>query len=60
MEDQKSPYVNLIVVREANKTEQKVKELVQAYQSAEVEQAAKKEFKGSHQRLVNAPIALAM
>ena len=46
MEDQKSPYVNLIVSREDNKIEQKVKEFVQAYQSAEVEQAAKKEFKG--------------
>lgn len=47
VEDEKSPYVNLIVAREDNKNDRKVKEFVQAYQSAEVEEAAKKEFKGA-------------
>ncbi|HVI47509.1 MAG TPA: methionine ABC transporter substrate-binding lipoprotein MetQ [Chitinophaga sp.] len=46
VEDSKSPYVNLVVAREDNKTEEKVKKFVQAYQSPEVAQAAEKEFKG--------------
>lgn len=46
VEDKESPYVNAIVSREDNKNETKVKNFVKAYQSAEVEQAAIKEFKG--------------
>lgn len=46
IEDKNSPYVNLIVAREANKDDENVKHFVAAYQSAEVEQAAEKEFKG--------------
>lgn len=46
IEDRDSPYVNLIVTREDNKNDEKVKQFVKAYQSAEVEQAAIKEFKG--------------
>ena len=46
VEDEKSPYVNLIVAREDNKNEQKVKNFVKAYQSAEVEKAAETAFKG--------------
>ena len=41
-----SPYVNLIVTREENKDEEKVKKFVQAYQSDEVEQVAYDTFKG--------------
>ncbi|WP_443945917.1 methionine ABC transporter substrate-binding lipoprotein MetQ [Pedobacter sp. AW1-32] len=47
VEDANSPYVNAIVAREDNKNEEKVKKFVKAYQSAEVEQAAKEAFKGS-------------
>lgn len=39
-----SPYVNLIVVRKADQDSAKVRELVQAYQSPEVEQLAEKLF----------------
>lgn len=46
VEDKDSPYVNVVVAREDNKNEEKVKKFVKAYQSAEVEQAAIKEFKG--------------
>ena len=46
MEDKESPYVNIIVSREDNKDEDKVKKFVSAYQSVEVEQTALKEFKG--------------
>lgn len=46
VEDKDSPYVNLIVAREDNKTEEKVKKFVQAFQSPEVEEAAIREFKG--------------
>jgi len=46
VEDKESPYVNLIVAREDNKNEQKVKNFVKAYQSAEVEKAAETAFKG--------------
>jgi D-methionine transport system substrate-binding protein len=45
-EDEDSPYVNLIVTREENKEEEKVKRFVQAYQSAEVERVAAEVFKG--------------
>lgn len=46
VEDKDSPYVNLVVTREDNKTEEKVQQFVKAFQSAEVEKAAEKEFKG--------------
>lgn len=46
VEDKDSPYVNLIVTREDNKNEEKIQQFVKAFQSAEVEQAAIKEFKG--------------
>lgn len=46
VEDKDSPYVNAVVAREDNKNEEKVKNFVKAYQSAEVEAAALKEFKG--------------
>lgn len=46
VEDEKSPYVNIIVSREDNKNDEKVKKFVKAYQSDEVAQTAEKEFKG--------------
>ncbi|SEJ02628.1 D-methionine transport system substrate-binding protein [Dyadobacter koreensis] len=46
IEDKKSPYVNLIVAREDNKNEEKVKNYVKAYQSKEVEDAAARIFQG--------------
>jgi len=46
VEDKESPYVNLIVAREDNKDEEKVKKFVQAFQSPEVAQAADEAFKG--------------
>lgn len=46
VEDRNSPYVNLIVAREDNKNDKKVKEFVQSYQSPEVEKAALEGFKG--------------
>lgn len=45
-EDKDSPYVNLIVAREENKDEDKVKKFVQAYQSDEVDKVAAEVFKG--------------
>ncbi len=45
-EDKESPYVNVIVARENNKEQEKVKNFVKAYQSDEVAQAAEKAFKG--------------
>lgn len=45
-EDAHSPYVNVIVSREDNKTEEKVKNFVKAYQSAAVQEVAAKIFKG--------------
>jgi D-methionine transport system substrate-binding protein len=45
-EDTDSPYVNLIVSRESNKTQLKVLQFVKAYQSVEVEKAAVEQFKG--------------
>lgn len=45
-EDKDSPYANLIVSREDNKNDEKLKKFVQAYQSKEVESAAKQTFKG--------------
>ena len=46
VEDKESPYVNLIVAREDNKNEEKVKNYIKAYQSKEVEEAAVRIFKG--------------
>ncbi len=46
VEDEKSPYVNIIVSREDNQGEEKVRNFVKSYQSAEVEQAAATAFKG--------------
>lgn len=45
-EDKNSPYANLIVSREDNQNEEKIKKFVQAYQSVEVEQKAKEVFQG--------------
>lgn len=46
VEDKDSPYVNLVVSREDNKKDPKVLKFLKAFQSAEVEKAADKEFKG--------------
>lgn len=46
IEDKESPYVNLIVAREDNQYEEKVKNYVKSYQSKEVEEAAFRIFKG--------------
>ncbi len=46
IEDKDSPYVNLIVSREDNKNDEKVKKFVSAFQSHEVEETALREFKG--------------
>jgi D-methionine transport system substrate-binding protein len=45
VEDQASPYVNLIVSREDNKDEEKVKLFIRSYQSEEVVAAARREFR---------------
>ncbi|ALP43711.1 methionine ABC transporter substrate-binding lipoprotein MetQ [Aeromonas schubertii] len=46
VEDKESPYVNLIVARESNKDEQKVKEFVQSFQTEEVYKKGDELFKG--------------
>ncbi|MDR1920111.1 MAG: MetQ/NlpA family lipoprotein [Tannerellaceae bacterium] len=46
VEDKDSPYVNLIVAREDNSQEEKVKQFVASYQSEEVWAVAEKEFPG--------------
>jgi len=46
VEDKDSPYMNLIVSREDNKDEEKVKNFVKAFQSPEVAAAADSAFKG--------------
>lgn len=46
-ESAKSPYVNLIAVREADKNQPWVAKLVKAYQSPEVKQFIQTEFKGA-------------
>ena len=46
VEDKKSPYVNIIVSREDNKDDEKIKKFVKAFQSDEVAEAAAKIFKG--------------
>lgn len=45
-EDKDSPYVNLIVTREENKEDERVKKFVQSYQSDEVVAKAEEAFKG--------------
>jgi len=45
-EDQDSPYMNMVVAREDNKDQEKVKNFLKAYQSDEVEATAKRIFKG--------------
>lgn len=47
IEDEQSPYVNIIVTRTADAEKEAVKQFVQAYQSKEVEEAAEKVFKGA-------------
>ena len=46
-EDKESPYVNLIVTRTDNKDDERIRKFVQAYQSPEVEEVARKIFKGN-------------
>ncbi|WP_305037090.1 methionine ABC transporter substrate-binding lipoprotein MetQ [Olivibacter sp. XZL3] len=46
VEDEESPYVNIIVSRIDNQNDEKVKKFVKAYQSAEVEAVADNVFKG--------------
>ncbi|MDO4643150.1 MAG: MetQ/NlpA family ABC transporter substrate-binding protein [Cardiobacteriaceae bacterium] len=47
MEAPDSPYVNLIVVRTADKDKEEVKKFVEAYHSKAVEESAEKVFKGA-------------
>lgn len=47
VEGKESPYVNIIVSREDNKTDERIQKLVKAYQSDDVEAKAKELFKGS-------------
>jgi D-methionine transport system substrate-binding protein len=46
VEDKESPYVNLIVARDNNKDDEKVKQFVQAYQTDEVYKKGVELFKG--------------
>ncbi len=46
VEDKESPYVNLIVARENNKDDEKVKEFVQSFQTDEVFKKGTELFKG--------------
>src|SRR5690606_35457357 len=46
VEDEKSPYVNIIVSREDNKEDEKVISFAKAYQSEEVATVAEEVFKG--------------
>lgn len=46
VEDEKSPYVNIIVSRADNQTQDNVRRFVKAYQSPEVAKAAEVAFKG--------------
>ena len=45
-EDKNSPYVNIIVTREDNKNDEKVKKFIKSYQSDAVVKVAEKIFKG--------------
>lgn len=46
IEDKESPYVNIIVTREENKDNPDLQKFIQAYQSEEVDNAAKELFNG--------------
>jgi D-methionine transport system substrate-binding protein len=46
IEDEKSPYVNIIVSRDDNKDQDNIKRFVKSYQSPEVAQAAEAAFNG--------------
>lgn len=46
VEDKESPYVNLIAVRKGDESKEEIKQLVEAYQSPEVEAKALELFKG--------------
>lgn len=46
VENEKSPYVNIVVSRKDNKDDERVAQFLKAYQSEEVEQTAEAEFKG--------------
>src|ERR1700722_579475 len=46
VENEKSPYVNIIVAREENKGQENLKKFVKSYESPEMEQAALIAFKG--------------
>lgn len=46
IEDKNSPYVNIFASREDNKDSEKVKNLVKAYQTDEVANAADELYKG--------------
>ncbi len=45
-EDKNSPYMNVVVSREDNKNDEKVKNFLKAYQSEEVTRKADEVFKG--------------
>ncbi len=46
VENEKSPYVNIVVSRKDNKDDEKVQQFLKSYQSEEVEKAAEESFKG--------------
>jgi D-methionine transport system substrate-binding protein len=46
VEDEHSPYVNIIVTREESKDQDNLQQFVHSYQSPEVEQVAAVAFKG--------------
>lgn len=46
IEDEDSPYVNIIVTKEDRKNDDKIQRFVKSYQSEEVNEIANKEFKG--------------
>lgn len=46
VEDEKSPYVNIVVSRKDNKDDPRVQNFLKSYQSEEVLKAAEQEFKG--------------
>lgn len=46
VEDEESPYVNIVVSRNDNKDDERVQQFLKSYQSQEVEKTADEEFKG--------------
>ena len=46
VENEKSPYVNIVVSRKENKDDERVKKFLKSYQSEEVLKVAEQEFKG--------------